>query len=195
MRKVLIIGIGAGNPDYVTMQAINALNQVDVFFIPDKGTEKEALARLRVEICERYIKDRDYRLAGFEMPERSTDPSDYKKNVADWHSRIEQNYEKLLKEELGEEECGAFLVWGDPALYDSTLRIIEKIQSKGDLALEFEVIPGISASRRWRRSTGSRSIGSANPFTSRRAVGWPKDFPTTPTAWLSCSMASCPSKK
>jgi precorrin-6A synthase len=145
MRKVLIIGIGAGNPDYVTIQAINALNQADVFFIPDKGTEKEALARLRVEICERYIKGRDYRLAGFKTPDRSKDPSDYKKNVQDWHSLIEQNYEKLLVEELGEGECGAFLVWGDPTLYDSTLRIIEKIQSKGDLALEYEVIPGISS--------------------------------------------------
>jgi precorrin-6A synthase len=129
----------------VTIQAINALNQVDVFFIPNKGAEKEGLARLRVEICERYIKDRDYRLAGFMTPERSKDPSDYKKNVRDWHSRIEQNYEKLLLQELGEGECGGFLVWGDPTLYDSTLRIIDKIQSKGDLALEYEVIPGISS--------------------------------------------------
>jgi precorrin-6A synthase len=147
MRKVLIIGIGAGNPDYVTIQAINALNQVDVFFIPNKGREKEALQRFRLEICERYIKDRDYRLAGFKTPERSKDPSDYKMNVQDWHSRIEQNYEKLLMEELGEGECGAFLVWGDPTLYDSTLRIIGKIQSKGDFALEYEVIPGIRNGR------------------------------------------------
>jgi precorrin-6A synthase len=145
MRKIMIIGIGAGNPDYVTIQAINALNQVDVFFIPDKGAEKEALSRLRLDICERYIKDRNYRLAGFNIPERSKDPSDYRRNVQDWHSRIEQNYEKLLVEDLGEGECGAFLVWGDPTLYDSTLRIIEKIQSKGDVALEYEVIPGISS--------------------------------------------------
>jgi precorrin-6A synthase len=145
MRKVLIIGIGAGNPDYVTVQAINALNQVDVFFIPNKGTEKEALHRLRLDICERYIKDRSYRLADFNVPERSKDSSDYKMNVQDWHSRIEQNYEKLLLEELGDGECGAFLVWGDPTLYDSTLRILERIQSKGGFALEYEVIPGISS--------------------------------------------------
>ncbi len=145
MRKVLIIGIGAGNPDYVTIQAINALNQVDVFFIPNKGLEKEALQRLRLEICERYIKDRTYRLARFETPQRPKDSSDYKLNVQDWHSRIEQNYEKLLMEELAEGECGAFLVWGDPTLYDSTLRIIDKIQSKGDFALEYDVIPGISS--------------------------------------------------
>ena len=76
MRKVLIIGIGAGNPEYVTIQAVNAINQVDVVFIPDKGAEKADLARLRLEICQRYLKDRSYRLAGFDTPARSKEPSD-----------------------------------------------------------------------------------------------------------------------
>src|SRR6476469_3793332 len=111
MRKILIIGIGAGDPEYVTVQAVNALNRVDAFFIPDKGTEKEDLARLRLEICERYIRDRTYRLVDFKTPARSHDCPDYKLSVQDWHSRIEQRYETLLAEELGEGECGAFLVW------------------------------------------------------------------------------------
>ena len=55
MKKLFLIGIGAGNPEYITVQAINALNQVDVFFMMDKGEEKEDLLRLRREICERYI--------------------------------------------------------------------------------------------------------------------------------------------
>jgi precorrin-2 methylase len=41
MKKILIIGIGAGNPEYTTIQALNACNQVDVFFILDKGIDKE----------------------------------------------------------------------------------------------------------------------------------------------------------
>ena len=177
MRKILIIGIGAGNPEYVTIQAINALNRVDVFFIPDKGTEKEALARLRLDICERYIKDRNYRLAGFNIPERSKDPSDYRRNVQNWHSRIEQSYEKLLMEELGEGECGAFLVWGDPTLYDSTLRIVETIQSKGDIALEYEVIPGISSVQALaaRHRIALNRIGESVHITTGRklAEGFP----------------------
>jgi precorrin-6A synthase len=41
MRKVFVVGIGAGNPDYVTVQAINALNEVDVFLIITKdGVER-----------------------------------------------------------------------------------------------------------------------------------------------------------
>jgi precorrin-6A synthase len=179
MRKVLIIGIGAGNPDYVTVQAINALNQADVFFIPDKGAEKETLHRLRLEICERYVKDRNYRLADFKTPERSKDSSDYKMNVRDWHSRIEQNYERLLMEELGDGECGAFLVWGDPTLYDSTLRIIDKIQSKGRFALEYEVIPGISSIQALaaRHRVALNRIGESIHITTGRKLreGFPNN--------------------
>ena len=45
MRKIFVIGIGVGDPDHMTVQAIKALNQASVFFIPDKGAEKAALAR------------------------------------------------------------------------------------------------------------------------------------------------------
>jgi precorrin-6A synthase len=145
MRNVLIIGIGPGNAEYVTVQAINALNRADVLFIPDKGAEKEDLAGRRLEICKQYIRDRTYRVVSFETPKRSMDQSDYKLGVRDWHSRIEQGYEKLLTEELDEGQCGAFLVWGDPTFYDSTLRIIETIKSKGKIAIEYDVIPGITS--------------------------------------------------
>ncbi|HTJ03275.1 MAG TPA: precorrin-6A synthase (deacetylating) [Methylovirgula sp.] len=144
MRKLFIIGIGAGNPDYVTVQAINALNKVDVFFIPDKGSEKDGLNRLRTDICERFITQKNYRFAHVKRPQRAA-TSDYKADVDDWHARIEADYQRLLAEELGEDECGAFLVWGDPALYDSTLRIVERIAAKGTVAFDYELIPGISA--------------------------------------------------
>ena len=55
MKKILIIGIGAGDPEYVTVQAVKALNRVDVFFILDKGASKEKLTAFRQEICRRYI--------------------------------------------------------------------------------------------------------------------------------------------
>jgi precorrin-6A synthase len=38
-----------------------------------------------------------------------------------------------------------FLVWGDPSLYDSTLRILEQIAARGIVAVEYDVLPGISA--------------------------------------------------
>ncbi|HEX4408881.1 MAG TPA: precorrin-6A synthase (deacetylating) [Xanthobacteraceae bacterium] len=145
MRKVFVIGIGAGNPDYVTVQAINALNTVDVFFFIDKGQEKDDLVRLRKDICERYIKDKSYRILETVDPPRERTPSSYEPVVREWHERRAAIYEKLIVEELGDDERGAFLVWGDPSLYDSTLRIIDQIVERGAVAFDYEVIPGISA--------------------------------------------------
>jgi precorrin-6A synthase len=145
MRKVFVIGIGAGNPDYITIQAINALNKVDVFFIIDKGEEKEDLVRLRKEICERHIKNKPYRMVEAADPPRDRTASSYEPAVRAWHEQRAGIYQRLIGEELGEDECGAFLVWGDPSLYDSTLRIIEQIIAKGKVAFEYEVIPGITA--------------------------------------------------
>lgn len=171
MRKILIIGIGAGNPDYLTVQAINALNQVDVFFIPDKGAEKAALRRLREEICERFIRERSYRLVPMPVPARANG-LDYRANVNAWHEDIAQTFEGLLAEELGEGQCGGFLVWGDPTLYDSTLRIIDHLARKG-CALECEVIPGISSVQALaaRHRVTLNRIGEPLLITTGRKLG------------------------
>lgn len=145
MRRILIIGMGAGNPDYLTVQAIEALNRADVFFIPDKGEEKSALRALRTEICERFIRHADYRFVTVAMPTRAKAFADYKANVAEWHAAIAAQYTALLESELAPGQCGAFLVWGDPALYDSTLRIIESIHAKAPFPFDYTVIPGITS--------------------------------------------------
>lgn len=145
MKKVLLIGIGAGNPDYVTMQAVKALNEVDVFFFLDKGQEKEDLINLRRTICERFIEDKSYRVVEVPGPVRDQDAPDYKSGVQAWHRDKAQIFSSLIANELGDGEVGAFLVWGDPALYDSSLRVIEQIIAQGTLAFEYEVIPGITS--------------------------------------------------
>jgi precorrin-6A synthase len=172
MRKIFVIGIGAGNPDYVTVQAINALNEVDVFFIMDKGQEKEDLVRLRKEICERYIKDKSYRTVETTDPARDRTPSAYEPAVRAWHEQRAQIYERLIGEELGENECGAFLVWGDPSLYDSTLRIIDAIIARGSVAFDYEVIPGISAVQALaaRHRVALNRIGRSIHITTGRKI-------------------------
>ncbi len=145
MRRILIIGIGAGNPEHITIQAVNALRQVDVFFVTDKGAGKEDLMRLRTQLCERYIPEPRYRTIEVKDPQRDRSASDYESAVEAWHEQRAAIYAALIREQLGENECGGFLVWGDPALYDSTIRIIGDIAARGDVALDYEVIPGISS--------------------------------------------------
>ncbi|HEY7077821.1 MAG TPA: SAM-dependent methyltransferase [Solirubrobacteraceae bacterium] len=55
MRKLLLIGIGAGDPEHVTVQAINAMNEADVFFVVEKPGERRDLVELRREILARYV--------------------------------------------------------------------------------------------------------------------------------------------
>ena len=145
MRKLYIIGIGAGNPEYLTVQAIKALNLVDVFFFMDKGESKEELNHLRKAICEQYIAQHPYRIVETSDPVRDPAIADYTARVEHWHLQRVHLYEKLIQRELGEDQCGAFLVWGDPSLYDSTLRIIDQITSRSKVAFDFEVVPGITS--------------------------------------------------
>jgi precorrin-6A synthase len=145
VKKILIIGIGAGNPDYITIQAVKALNQVDVFFLIDKGVAKDRLVEWRKEICERYITDRDYRFAHATSPELVIGKPDLEACVDELNRDKQRVFERLIAEEMVDGECGAFLVWGDPTLYDSTIRIVEAIAKTGRHDLEYEVIPGISS--------------------------------------------------
>lgn len=144
-RKAMIIGIGPGDPDCVTIQAIKAMNRVDVFFMPDKGAEKTELSRFRRSIIDRYVRDRSFRTVEYRVPPRRRDGDSYEDAVAAWHAEISDVYGRLILEQLGESEVGGFLVWGDPTLYDSTLRIVERLRAKGGFELDYDVIAGVSS--------------------------------------------------
>ncbi|MDD2055329.1 precorrin-6A synthase (deacetylating) [Pseudomonas putida] len=145
MKKLLLIGIGAGDPEQITVQAIKALNRASVFFLLDKGEAKDDLLRLRREICERYIETPGYRLVQVQDPLRDGSTPSYREGVEQWHEQRAQLFARLIGEELADGECGAFLLWGDPGLYDSTLRILQRVVDNGCEQFDYEVIPGISS--------------------------------------------------
>src|SRR4030088_79699 len=178
MRKIFVIGIGVGDPDHMTIQAIKALNQVDVFFIPDKGAEKAALRDLRTTICERFIENEGYLIIALDIRLGATAGDDLA-GVDEWHGLLADIYGRLFEQELEEDEIGGVLVWGDPAIYDSTLRIIERVRAKG-LALHIEVIPGISSAQvlAARHRIALNQIGESVLLTTGRklAHGFPSEF-------------------
>ena len=177
MRRLLVIGIGAGDPDHLTVQAIKALNQVDVFFVVDKGADTHDLTRLREEICERFIERPGYRMVHVPDPPRDRTAAAYRAAVEDWRRRRAELWGRMLGEELGDGDCGGFLVWGDPSLYDSTLDVLERILAEGRLELDVEVIPGISsvqALAAGHRIALNRVGGPVHITTGRRlADGFP----------------------
>ncbi|CDO90643.1 precorrin 6A synthase [Mycobacterium triplex] len=144
-RHIHVIGIGAGDPDHVTVQAIEALNDTQVFFAMDKGEAKSDLIALRREICTRFIREPGYRFVQLPDPKRASE-GDYREVVADWHAERTKIWARAIATELGPDGVGAFLAWGDPSLYDSTLRILDAIgKQAAEVEFTYDVIPGITA--------------------------------------------------
>ncbi len=176
-----MIGIGAGDPEQLTLQAVGALRSTDVFFVLDKGEAKSDLVRLRREMLETHVPEGTYRIVEARDPERdrSAGGAAYSPAVGDWRSARAGIYERLIAEELGEDESGAFLVWGDPALYDSTLGILEEILERGSVAFAYDVVPGISSvsSLVARHRTGLNRVARPVQITTGRrlAEGFPED--------------------
>ncbi|OSC40925.1 precorrin-6A synthase (deacetylating) [Mycobacterium decipiens] len=141
-RHIHVIGIGAGDPDYVTAQAIHALNDTQVFFAMDKGEAKGDLVELRRKICARFIREPGYRFVELSDPARST-AAEYREAVSDWHAARARIWAAAISAELGPDGVGAFLAWGDPALYDSTLRVLDAVAAEVDIS--YDVVPGITA--------------------------------------------------
>ncbi|WP_433198971.1 precorrin-6A synthase (deacetylating) [Nocardia sp. CA-107356] len=141
MRKLYVIGIGAGDPDQVTVQAIKAMRQVEVFFVIGKGAEKQELLDVRTAILTEHL-DHPYRIVEIADPPRDRAPADYQGVVEDWHDRRSALLEDAFAQVDG---VGGILVWGDPSLYDSTLRMIERVLDRGAQSFDYEVIAGVTS--------------------------------------------------
>jgi precorrin-6A synthase len=174
---VLVVGVGAGDPEQVTVQAIKALNRAEVVFVVEKRTETDELVRLRHEILERYVQGTPRTVALPDPPRERRSPA-YREAVEEWRARRAELWEQAIAGELGDDGCGAFLVWGDPAIYDSTLAVIEQILARGNMEFAHEVIPGISSPQALaaRQRIAFNRVGGAVQITTGRrlAAGWPE---------------------
>jgi len=170
MKTILIVGIGAGHPDHITVQAIKALNRADVLFIPEKGEDKSALADLRRDIIARHVTNPQSRSVAYAVPRRDAANPDYGAGVDDWHGALADIFGALTGE-IPQDGVGAFLVWGDPGLYDSTLRIVERLRESQDFAVE--IVPGITAIQALTAAHGIalNRIGEPVHITTGRRLG------------------------
>ncbi|MGI3187327.1 precorrin-6A synthase (deacetylating) [Nioella aestuarii] len=138
-----LIGIGTGNPRHLTLQAIDAINAADLILIPTKGADKDDLAGLRRQICADLLTNPATNVVEFALPKRDPSIADYRARVDAWHDAIAEIWAENIRAHLGQGTRVAFLVWGDPSLYDSTLRIAERVARL--LPLETRMIPGITS--------------------------------------------------
>ena len=172
--ELTLIGIGTGNPDHLTIQAAEAIRSADLLLIPDKGEDKQELADLRRRIVAGCVAGGKPRPVSFSMPVRDPAVADYRTRVTLWHDAIAQIWLDTLAG-YPEARKVALLVWGDPALFDSTLRIAERIRTK--IPLELKVVPGLMSLQVLTASHAIPLNRLAEPFlvtTGRhlREQGW-----------------------
>ena len=138
-----LIGMGAGHPDHITLQGVAALRRAQLVLVPRKGADKADLADLRLSLCRELLPPGAAVLAPFDMPVRQGGETDYLGAVDRWHDAIAQVWLDTIARHLPEGGAVALLVWGDPSLYDSTLRIAQRLAPRVDLSVT--VVPGITA--------------------------------------------------
>ncbi|GAB3132303.1 precorrin-6A synthase (deacetylating) [Tsukamurella serpentis] len=147
-RTALLIGIGAGDPGHVTMAAVEAMRGADAVFILDKASAT-SLTGVRQEIIDRYAPGTRVVLVPDPPRDRSAERGDsrpgtvYAANVDAWHEARAAAVAAAIAEHVPEGGSAGFLVWGDPSLYDSTLRVIERVAAT--VPIVPRVIPGITS--------------------------------------------------
>ncbi|MBU4320275.1 MAG: precorrin-6A synthase (deacetylating) [Thermodesulfovibrionales bacterium] len=146
MNKVYLIGIGPGDPDYLTVQAINTMRKIDVFFLLEKeGEGCKDFLKMRKKVLERYLESGKYRIVVARIPKRKKGGNPYVEEIKVWRQETAAVIAGLIKNEMKEGENGALLVWGDPSLYDGHLEMLQHILKGGAINFEYEAIPGITS--------------------------------------------------
>src|SRR5690348_15052779 len=173
-----LIGIGCGNPEQLTLAAVGAINAADLILIPRKGEEKSDLAELRREICARVLTNPKTRLVELDLPVRDASRDDYRGGVDDWHAAVAAAWSLAIKAHISDGRV-AFLIWGDPSLYDSSLRIARRLEPLP----EIEVVPGVTAIQALcaAHAIPLNEIGAPFIVTTGRRLrehGWPAGVET-----------------
>lgn len=178
MHELTLIGIGTGNPDHLTFQGAAAIRDADLILIPRKGSDKSDLADLRLTICDRVLGDKRPKIIEFDLPKRNTEAA-YLEGVDDWHDAIAIAWQTAIKAHMPDAQNVALLIWGDPSLYDSSLRIAARLSP----APKITVIPGITSLQALTAAHKIPINDIGAPFlvtTGRqlRVTGWPQGVET-----------------
>jgi len=132
--RVRVVGFGMG-PEHVTPEAAAALRECDYALAVSKRDD-DPLLGVRRAVADAH----GVELVVVPDPERDRSPgldrAGYEGAVADWYAARLAAYRAVLSSRGG--TC-AFLVWGDPSLYDGTIRIVR------ELGVPYDVLPGVSA--------------------------------------------------
>lgn len=125
------IGIGPGDPELLTLKAINILKKVDSIFAPKPNIKSTSMA---ADIIKNYIQKKN------KVKELLFPMTKNKKTLG----RFWKQAASRVYEELSSGKDVAFVTIGDPFIYSTYIYLLRYIR-KLDKGLKVVTIPGISA--------------------------------------------------
>jgi len=128
--KLYGIGVGPGDPEYLTLKAKRLINSVDVLLCPIK---KEGSDSFAFEIVKPNLENDQVKIENLVFP-MHYDTEDLENH---WHRNG-----KLISNYLSEGKTCGFITLGDPTVYSTFIYTLPYINKE---VMDLEIVPGITS--------------------------------------------------
>ena len=131
MLKLFCVGCGPGDPELLTIRALNLIKEADVIFVPTSKLNKPSIA---LSIVEKHLK-KTTEIINLVFPmikDRESLKEYWKKNAFEIAQKVRSGKKTV------------YLTVGDPALYSTWIYIHRELK-RDYQDIEIEIIPGITS--------------------------------------------------
>ena len=131
MLKLFCVGCGPGDPELLTIRALNLIKEADVIFVPTSKLNKPSIA---LSIVEKHLK-KTTEIINLVFPmikDRDSLKEYWKKNAFEIAQKVRSGIKTV------------YLTVGDPALYSTWIYIHRELK-RDYQDIEIEIIPGITS--------------------------------------------------
>lgn len=128
MAKFYGIGVGPGDPELLTLKAVNILRTIDVLLMPQTQRGKKGIA---FTIVEPFL-EKNVQLINIDFPMVADEEQFYYAG--------QEAARQIITQIEKEKDC-AFITLGDPSVYSTYGYIIKALENQ----VEIETIPGITS--------------------------------------------------
>ncbi len=121
------VGVGPGDPQLLTLKAVQVIGKCPVIALPASGKEINIAGKIAAE----YIKEKEIVECGMPM---TTDKEE--------RNRVHDLAAGQIAAILDQGRDVAFLTLGDPSIYSTVMYVLQRVRDRG---YETEMVPGITS--------------------------------------------------
>ncbi len=134
-QQLTMVSLGPGDPDLITLKALNALKDCEAIGVPTKSSDGSFDRSLTYRIVQSLM-----RRAGFERPIFPVyTPMRFREE--DWQAQVERLYAALA-----EHGRVCFVTLGDSGIYSTVYYLLDRIaEQRPELYATCDVIPGVTS--------------------------------------------------